>query len=336
MHVQSLNLLFSVWTLNYWNFVGDIMAYEWWNRNLIPQVAYCVEYKKYEEICKIKPVFINKQVIIVVLQELCLLEGICKHKDINMVVVVPPLMETTTMATGSEAGSTIIMGIMTFVITTGQNMVSMLMSTTLITVTMFSTMLCLHLWKGENIQLLVGKTTRNTIFLPLSTAIFPLPPLTFKNLLQGPMSMLRYHLYASLIVLYLKIKSRCLCQGMRLIDVLHQEKMVLMYFTRDTCATPTVPSFKILGCGLTCKIHIAGRMLRVVFKTINIIKLLDVCLWYCYLRLKINHLSYTCVKFDMFLCRPQTTIGTAMVLCHRFFVRRSHACHDRFVSLVTL
>ncbi|XWS13610.1 hypothetical protein CRYUN_Cryun36dG0052600 [Craigia yunnanensis] len=28
---------------------------------------------------------------------------------------------------------------------------------------------------------------------------------------------------------------------------------------------------------------------------------------------------------------PQTTIGTAMVLCHRFFVRRSHAFHDRFL-----
>jgi cyclin T len=28
---------------------------------------------------------------------------------------------------------------------------------------------------------------------------------------------------------------------------------------------------------------------------------------------------------------PQTTIATTMVLCHRFFVRRSHACHDRFL-----
>ncbi|KAH6769880.1 hypothetical protein C2S52_014683 [Perilla frutescens var. hirtella] len=28
---------------------------------------------------------------------------------------------------------------------------------------------------------------------------------------------------------------------------------------------------------------------------------------------------------------PQTTIGTAMVLCHRFFVHRSHASHDRFL-----
>ncbi|KAH7858614.1 hypothetical protein Vadar_025889 [Vaccinium darrowii] len=28
---------------------------------------------------------------------------------------------------------------------------------------------------------------------------------------------------------------------------------------------------------------------------------------------------------------PQTTVGTAMVLCHRFFLRRSHACHDRYL-----
>ncbi|KAF8388032.1 hypothetical protein HHK36_026698 [Tetracentron sinense] len=28
---------------------------------------------------------------------------------------------------------------------------------------------------------------------------------------------------------------------------------------------------------------------------------------------------------------PQTTIGTAMILCHRFFVRQSHAGHDRFL-----
>ncbi|CAH9080577.1 unnamed protein product [Cuscuta europaea] len=28
---------------------------------------------------------------------------------------------------------------------------------------------------------------------------------------------------------------------------------------------------------------------------------------------------------------PHTTIGTAMVLCHRFFVHRSHASHDRFL-----
>ncbi|KAF7806846.1 cyclin-T1-4-like isoform X1 [Senna tora] len=36
-------------------------------------------------------------------------------------------------------------------------------------------------------------------------------------------------------------------------------------------------------------------------------------------------------NLGMRLQLPQTTIGTAMVLCHRFFVRRSHACHDRFL-----
>ncbi|KAF9618835.1 hypothetical protein IFM89_002703 [Coptis chinensis] len=36
-------------------------------------------------------------------------------------------------------------------------------------------------------------------------------------------------------------------------------------------------------------------------------------------------------NFGMRLELPQTTIGTAMVLCHRFFVRRSHASHDRFM-----
>ncbi|KAM7485561.1 hypothetical protein LguiA_001570 [Lonicera macranthoides] len=48
-----------------------------------------------------------------------------------------------------------------------------------------------------------------------------------------------------------------------------------------------------------------------------------------------THLRYTYCGFlqnlGVRLELPQTTIGTAMVLCHRFFVRRSHACHDRFL-----
>nr|XP_016474192.1 PREDICTED: cyclin-T1-3-like isoform X1 [Nicotiana tabacum] len=47
------------------------------------------------------------------------------------------------------------------------------------------------------------------------------------------------------------------------------------------------------------------------------------------------HLRYSYCAFlqnlGIRLGLPQTTIGTAMVLCHRFFVRRSHACHDRFL-----
>ncbi|CAA7400036.1 unnamed protein product [Spirodela intermedia] len=54
----------------------------------------------------------------------------------------------------------------------------------------------------------------------------------------------------------------------------------------------------------------------------------------------INHLRETHLRYSycaflqnlgIQLNLPQTTIGTAMVLCHRFFVRRSHACHDRFL-----
>ncbi|XP_022762048.1 cyclin-T1-3-like isoform X2 [Durio zibethinus] len=48
-----------------------------------------------------------------------------------------------------------------------------------------------------------------------------------------------------------------------------------------------------------------------------------------------THLRYSYCAFiqnlGLQLDLPQTTIGTAMVLCHRFFVRRSHACHDRFL-----
>ncbi|KAL9161563.1 hypothetical protein ABFS82_07G029400 [Erythranthe guttata] len=48
-----------------------------------------------------------------------------------------------------------------------------------------------------------------------------------------------------------------------------------------------------------------------------------------------THLRYSYCAFlqnlGVSLDLPQTTIGTAMVLCHRFFVRRSHASHDRFL-----
>ncbi|ESR33125.1 hypothetical protein CICLE_v10005160mg [Citrus x clementina] len=51
--------------------------------------------------------------------------------------------------------------------------------------------------------------------------------------------------------------------------------------------------------------------------------------------LRETHLRYSYCAFiqnlGLRLELPQTTIGTAMVLCHRFFVRRSHACHDRFI-----
>lgn len=47
------------------------------------------------------------------------------------------------------------------------------------------------------------------------------------------------------------------------------------------------------------------------------------------------HLRYSYCTFlqnlGLRLDLPQTTVGTAMVLCHRFFARQSHASHDRFL-----
>nr|CAD1829619.1 unnamed protein product [Ananas comosus var. bracteatus] len=47
-------------------------------------------------------------------------------------------------------------------------------------------------------------------------------------------------------------------------------------------------------------------------------------------RLRYSYCSYL-QSLGMRLELPQTTIATAVVLCHRFFLRRSHACHDRFL-----
>ena len=38
----------------------------------------------------------------------------------------------------------------------------------------------------------------------------------------------------------------------------------------------------------------------------------------------------------LFLCRPQVTIATAIIFCHRFFIRQSHANNDRRVSQLML
>ncbi|KAL6581774.1 hypothetical protein OROMI_005788 [Orobanche minor] len=53
-----------------------------------------------------------------------------------------------------------------------------------------------------------------------------------------------------------------------------------------------------------------------------------------------THLRYSYCAFlqdiGIRLDLPQTTIGTAMILCHRFFVRCSHATHDRFKKIFSL
>ncbi|XP_020704609.1 cyclin-T1-5 isoform X1 [Dendrobium catenatum] len=47
-------------------------------------------------------------------------------------------------------------------------------------------------------------------------------------------------------------------------------------------------------------------------------------------RLRYSYCAYL-QSLGMRLDLPQMTVGTAMVLCHRFFLRRSHASNDRFL-----
>ncbi|XP_020584812.1 cyclin-T1-5-like isoform X2 [Phalaenopsis equestris] len=47
-------------------------------------------------------------------------------------------------------------------------------------------------------------------------------------------------------------------------------------------------------------------------------------------RLRYSYCAYL-QSLGMRLDLPQTTVGTAVVLCHRFFLRRSHASNDRFL-----
>ncbi|KAJ4766445.1 Cyclin family protein [Rhynchospora pubera] len=47
-------------------------------------------------------------------------------------------------------------------------------------------------------------------------------------------------------------------------------------------------------------------------------------------RLRHSYCSYL-KNLGLRLALPQTTVATAIVLCHRFYLRRSHAFHDRFL-----
>ncbi|KAL5167832.1 Cyclin-T1-4 [Glycine soja] len=208
--------------------------------------------------------------------ELCLLDGICKHPDmIYMVFIGPPVMETTsTMATGNEAGSAIIMGILTFIIITGQNTVSILMFTTLI--------MC----DADPLSL---KRRKHSSPICENNQKYYLPSTVQGNI---PSSV---NFQASPTRSNVDTSVSPICK----LDCSIFEDKELVFMSRD----------EIDRCSPSRKDGI------------------DV--------LRERHLRYSYCAFlqnlGMWLNLPQTTIGTAMVLCHRFFVRRSHACHDRFL-----
>lgn len=193
-------------------------------------------------------------------QELCLLCGIIKQKIVVYIVVTgPPMMKTTLAATiEKEAGTIITPGVLIFTTITRRNLETMVVPSIFpwpIMPIILGMMLFHHLWKGGNIQPLYGKKAINTMFHPWSM-IISLRPVIFKLLLQDPMVMPPHQLSSSTAALFLKMISLSSCQGMRLIDTLHLEKTVLMCIMRHTCVTPTVPSFRISECVLSCKSQI--------------------------------------------------------------------------------
>ena len=162
---------------------------------------------------------------------------------------------------GKEAGTFIIRGTLTISMTTGQNIGSMVaipIIQELIMLTILSTTIFHHLWKEENSLVLLGKRTRDTIFHHLLSLTMAPHPVAFQMrlLLTGPMPVHLCQLSVKVTSLDLKVMSLSLCQGMILIDTLHQEKMVLMHFMRHICGTPTVLSFGILEFDSSCKIYI--------------------------------------------------------------------------------
>ena len=251
-------------------------------------------------------------------QEKCLLHGIIVHKEEHAMMIGGPLsMETiSTIETGTSmwigAATTTTSGIIAIsVISPRGNSGTMSM-------VMLTLLLLDQLLKGENLvwilgESVVGDTTLSTMHMnALINQLTTIQPLWS----QDPMlRSLHLHLWvANVTAQNWKKMNQYFCQRMRLRDTPHQEKMELMHYVKHICVILIVPSFRILGCGWSCKCS-----------TWNVSSY-----YFLFGRFLIRILMLLTYSFDS--CRPQTTIGTAMVLCHRFFVRRSHACHDRFVS----
>ncbi|KAK9146693.1 hypothetical protein Sjap_006596 [Stephania japonica] len=103
--------------------------------------------------------------------------------------------------------------------------------------------------------------------------------------------------------------------------------------TSDSPYVPSKPSDSYYGAG--CKRDRSAIEDDLVFMSKDEIERLSPSRKDGIDSLRETYLRYSYCGFlqslGMKLELPQTTIGTAMVLCHRFFLRRSHACHDRFL-----
>jgi len=190
-------------------------------------------------------------------QEKCLLHGIIVHKEEHAMMIGGRLsMETiSTIETGAwmwiGAATTTTSGIIAIsVISPRGNSGTMSM-------VMLTLLLLDQLLKGENLvwilgENVVGDTTLSTMHMnALINQLTTIQPLWS----QDPMlRSLHLHLWvANVNAQNWKKMNQYFCQRMRLRDTPHQEKMELMHYVKHICGILIVPSFRILGCGWSCK-----------------------------------------------------------------------------------
>ena len=108
-------------------------------------------------------------------------------------------------------------------------------------------------WKGENFQLLLGKTLGGTISNKPHMTMLLRPATAWSLLLQDLMLMPTHLPAVNVIAQNWRMMIWSLCLGMRLKDAPLQGKMVLMHFVKCICGIHIVLFFRILDCGLSCK-----------------------------------------------------------------------------------
>lgn len=207
-------------------------------------------------------------------QAQCLLHGIIASKEAPTVIDIGLLsIETTAAAittistTTTEAGMTITFETITISATIRGNSGSSMIILVIIQLVMFN-LAMRHLSKGGNFQPLHGETVQGTICkCPMNLRLLPFhhPIRIWFHLFQFPMLRCLLLRAVNVIAQNWRMMSQCLCRGMRLRDYPLQEKMALMHYAKHICDIHIVHSFKILDCGLNCKLCILNSWSYLLF-----------------------------------------------------------------------
>lgn len=196
----------------------------------------------------------------------CLLHGIIANKgaptmiDIGLLSIettAAAIATITTTTTTTEAGMTITFEIITISTAIQGNSGSTISMIILVTLQLVMFNLTMRrLSKGGNFQPLHGETVQGTICKCLMNMRLPFHHPTRLWFHLFPFPILRcLHLWAVNVTgQNWRMMSQCLCRGMRLRDSPLREKMALMHYVKHICDIHIVHSFKILDCGLNCKL----------------------------------------------------------------------------------